>query len=198
MSREVIEGIARGNRKAFIDFYNRVSVPLVEFIYFRSGGDIERARDVFQEAFARLIKDRKRVAKLDSDEALFPWLCGVARRILADYYRGRKNTQAISLDRLDPVLQDALLQIEDGELDAEAAAHPQLQMLVGMALSSLKPEHADLLKAKYCEKRSVERIADSMGESAKVIEGRLYRAREAFRAAFTRMRKEIDADYARL
>jgi hypothetical protein len=35
--------------------------------------------------------------RLQDDEMLFPWLCGVAKRILADRFRDRHATRVISL-----------------------------------------------------------------------------------------------------
>lgn len=192
MKRDQIDAIASGDREAFLAFYGRVSVPFLKYIYFRAGGDMALAEDVFQESLTRLVQSLEAIRKLQDDDLLFPWLCGVARRILADRCRGRSGARILSLASLDALVQEALLHVESRHVTEDAAAHPQMRMLVGMVMSALDPDHAEALKAKYCEGLSVEAIARRLGESAKAIEGRLYRAREAFRVVFQRLRKELE------
>lgn len=192
MKRDWVEGIAAGRQDAFLAFYNRVSVPFLKFVYFRAGGDMELAEEVFQEALARMIGMRTSLHKLQDDEMLFPWLCGVARRILADRFREKGTRKILSLESLDTVIQEALLHAESRLVTGEEAAHPQMQQLIGMAMSALPPSHAEALKAKYCDGLSVQQIAEKFGETVKTIEGRLYRAREAFRAVFVKVRGELE------
>ena len=192
MKRDAIEGIAAGNQKVFLAYYNRISMSFMKYIYFRVGGDMSLAEDVFQEAFARLVKGRESLLRLQDDEMIFPWLCGVAKRILADRYRDRGVSNTISLQSLGEVVQEALLQVESRHVSDKAADHPQMRLLIGMVMSALEPQHAEALKAKYCEGLSVQEIAGRLGETVKVIEGRLYRAREAFRVAFQNVRRELE------
>ena len=196
MKRNAIEGISSGDQQVFLDYYNRVSVQFLRFIYFRSGGDNDLAEDVFQEAFRRMIQSRDALVKLPDDGMLFPWLCGVARRILADHFRQKSRKAVISLDALDETVQAALLQFETENLGEDAAGHPQMQLLVGMVMSLLEPVYADALNAKYCEGLSVKQIAENFGETVKTIDGRLYRAREAFRVAFRHVRRELETSGA--
>lgn len=193
MKRDTIEGIAAGRREVFLSFYNRTSQPFLKFVYFRAGGDMDLAQEVFQEAFTRMVQSRDSLRKLQDDEMLFPWLCGVSKRILADRFREHSGKKVISLESLDAVVQEALLQADSQLVTEEAAAHPQMQQLIGMVMSLLPPAHAEALKAKYCEGLSVEEIARRLGESAKVIEGRLYRARESFKVVFQKVRAELEA-----
>jgi RNA polymerase sigma factor (sigma-70 family) len=196
MGRDIICGISIGDRKIFLAFYQQVSIPLLKFIYFRAGGDMNLAEDVFQTTFERMIQAKESLVRLQDDEMLFPWLCGVAKRVLADHFREHTSKRYISLDRLDITVQEALLQIETRQIPTDTSAHPQMQMLIGMVMSSLKTSHAETLKAKYCEGLSVQEIAEKFGETAKTIEGRLFRAREAFREAFQKIRKELEANNA--
>ena len=193
MNRTTIEAISAGDQKAFLAFYNRISSSFLKFIYFRAGGDGALAEEVFQEALTRMVQSRDAVRKLQDDDMLFPWLCGVAKRILADRFRESSRKHVVSLESLDAVVQEALLHVESRHVSEEAAGHPQMQLLIGMAMSALDPTYAEALKAKYCEGLSVEEIAGKLGETAKVIEGRLYRAREAFRQVFQDVRRELEA-----
>jgi RNA polymerase sigma-70 factor (ECF subfamily) len=193
MKRDWVDGIAAGRQDAFLDFYGQVSKPFLKFIYFRAGGDLELAEEVFQEAMSRLVRSRESLRKLQDDDLLFPWLCGVARRILADRFRERAGRKVLSLESLDGVLQEALLHAESRLVSEHEAAHPQMRQLIGMVMSLLHPTHAEALKAKYCDGLSVEDIARKLGETVKTIEGRLYRAREAFRSVFQQVRRELEA-----
>ena len=194
MKRDWVEGIAAGRQEVFLEFYRRVSVPFLKFIYFRSGGDMDLAEEVFQEALTRLVKSRESVRRLQDDEVLFPWLCGVARRILADRFRERSGRHRVSLESLDAAIHQALLQAETRLLTDEEAEHPQMKKLVGMVMSALEPSYAEALRAKYCDGLTLEGLAQRLGETVRAVEGRLYRAREAFRSAFVQMRRELEAD----
>lgn len=194
--RHLIDGIAQGDAGAFRAFYDATAERLLRFIYFRTGSDPALAEEILQEAFARLCADPGAIAKLPSDAMLAPWMFGVTRRIIADWARSRARRRCISLESLDPVVQEALLQSDEAEPAADALAHPQLQTLVGMVMSLLAPNHAEALRAKYIDGLSVEEIAARCDASAKVIEGRLFRAREAFRSAFAQVRAELEAGHA--
>ncbi|MCK6486742.1 MAG: RNA polymerase sigma factor [Planctomycetes bacterium] len=192
-SRRLVDGIARGDAALFRAFYDQNAERLLRFVHYRVGGDVALAEEILQEAFARLCADPGAVGRLPGDAMLVPWMFGMLRRIIADWARSRARGRCISLDSLDPGVQEALLQGEEDEPPADALAHPQMQALVGMVLSLLSPVHAAVLRAKYVEGLAVEEIAVRCNASAKVIEGRLYRAREAFRAAFAQVRADLEA-----
>ncbi len=193
MKRDWIEGIADGRQDVFLSFYGRISAPFLKFVYFRAGGDMELAEEVFQEALTRMVRGRESLRRLQDDELLFPWLCGVARRILADRFRERSGRKTVSLESLDGVIQEALVRAESRLVTEEEAEHPEMRRLIGMVMSLLHPTHAEALRAKYCEGLPVEEIARRLGETVKTIEGRLYRAREAFRTVFQQVRQELEA-----
>jgi RNA polymerase sigma-70 factor (ECF subfamily) len=194
-TRRIIDGIAQGDAGAFREFYDQTAERLLRFIFYRVGNDTTLAEEILQEAFSRLCADPGAAAKLPHDAMLVPWMFGMTRRIIADWARSRQRGKCISLDSLDPVVQAALMQSDEEEPDPEALAHPQLQSLVGMVMSLLSPSHAEALRAKYVDGLSVEEIAERCAASTKVIEGRLYRAREAFRSAFAQVRHELEAGH---
>lgn len=194
-NRRILDGIAAGDAGCFREFYDESSPRLLRFIYFRVGSDPAQAEELLQETFARLCADPTVIGKLPTDAMLLPWMFGVARRIIADWARGQARGRCISLEILDPVVQEALLQTDDDIPSPEALSHPHLQTLVGMVMSLLSPTHADALRAKYVDGLSVDEIAAQCNASAKVVEGRLYRAREAFRSAFAQVRSELEASH---
>jgi len=190
--RAAIEGIAAGDQDAFLAFYRENSARFMKAVYYRVGCDMDVAEEIFQEAFRRMIKSRASLLKLKSDAELFPWLCGVARRITADHFRGKARRPTVLLESMDAAVREAVLRADSEPIDDELAAHEQMKMLVGMAMAALSPVHAEALKAKYCDGLSVNEMAEKFGVSTKVIEGRLYRGREAFRAAFLAVRRELE------
>lgn len=192
MKRVWIRGIAAGDQKSFLDFYNRVAASFVKFLYYRTGNDMDLALEVCQEAFTRMIDHREELRGLRSDEVLYPWLCGVAKRILAGYYKAKVRRRRISIESVDPIVGTALIRFDTEDMPDEAATHAQMQQLVGAALNGLKPGYAELLRLKYQKGWSVQQIAERTGRSPKVIEGRLFRAREAFREVFHRAWKQAE------
>ncbi len=165
--RRIIDGISRGDAGIFREFYDQTAPRLMRFICFRVGGDAGLAEEILQEAFARLCANPGAVGKLPEDAMLAPWMFGMTRRIIADWVRSRAHGKVVSLEVLDPVVQEALLQSDEAEPSEAALAHPQLQALVGMVMSLLSPVHADALHAKYIEGLSVEEIEQLVDEAGR-------------------------------
>lgn len=196
MSREILNGIAAGDQTAFLAFYNRIARSFLKFLYFRGGRDMDLAWEVFQEAFTRMVHHREELLQLRDDDTLYSWLCGVGKRILADHFRRMSGKRRLVLESSNPGVRAALENADLSEISEEVAGDPQMQRIIGAALHSLRPDYERVLRAKYQKDLSIQEIASRAGESPKVIEARLFRARDAFREAIRAMGVEIGVNYA--
>jgi RNA polymerase sigma-70 factor (ECF subfamily) len=68
--------------------------------------------------------------------------------------------------------------------------------MVNATMSQLPPHYRAALEAKYVEGLSVRDIARALGLSEKAAESQLGRAREAFRAAFTALSRNLGIEPA--
>lgn len=106
---------------------------------------------------------------------LFTWICGIARHEIADYYR-KKKIKTFLFSRL-PWLKD----LTNGALGPEQILlRKELQRKVFKTFKSLSEGYAEVLRLKYYQGLTVAQIAEKLNETAKAIESRLTRARQAF------------------
>jgi RNA polymerase sigma-70 factor (ECF subfamily) len=110
-----------------------------------------------------------------------PWLFGVARRVLANHYRGERRRHALA-DRL----RDSLHQV---------VPPPELHepSLVERAVARLGDDDRELLHLLAWEELAREEIAVAMGLSRATVRVRLHRARARLREAMRDIESEMDS-----
>jgi RNA polymerase sigma-70 factor, ECF subfamily len=137
--------------------------PVAGYVRWRAGGWTDLADEVTQDTW---LTAARRLKAFDPDQGSFAgWVCGIAANVFRSHLRQRK---------LLPLPADLPAPATPTDRSARVAA----------ALAELPPHYEQVLRAKYLDGRSVDAIAAESGESAKAVESRLTRAREAFRAAY--------------
>lgn len=133
------------------------------------------AEELVQETFINALKQ---LGFFRGEASLTTWLQSIARHEVADYYRKKYAKKAINALPLNEVLASALLphKIHDSHATSER---------VKLAVQSLTLQHQELLLCKYIDNKKVEEIAQELGKSVKSIESELFRARQAFKVAYT-------------
>ena len=103
-----------------------------------------------------------------------------------------------SLEALWARMDRDLLRIYRGlsaePVDDEVLEREETCELVNATMSQLPPHYRQSLEAKYVDGRSVRDIAGLLSTSEKAVESMLTRAREAFRATFTAMTRNLEAE----
>lgn len=125
-------------------------------------GNRESARDAVQEAFARALRQRRR---LRSQESLAPWVWTIALRIA---YDSRPRRHGVDADVEGPALLEPG---RDPELDA--------------AIRSLPPKRRTIVFLRYFADFSYAEIAEACGVSEGTVAATLAQAHEALRAVLT-------------
>ncbi|MBM6400268.1 RNA polymerase sigma factor [Phycicoccus sonneratiae] len=110
-----------------------------------------------------------------------PWLFGVARRVLANHYRGERRRMALA-DRL----RDSLHQV----VPPPEVREPSV---VERAVERLGADDRELLRLLAWEELAREEIALAMGLSRATVRVRLHRARARLRQAMVEIESETDA-----
>jgi RNA polymerase sigma-70 factor, ECF subfamily len=110
---------------------------------------------------------------------LFSWVCGIARHEIGDFYR-KKKIKEVVFSRL-PFLKEIVSKALGPEL-----AYQELEMKrkILKTFKSLSEGYWQVLRLKYVEEMSVKEIAFQLCISAKAVESRLSRAREAFKKEY--------------
>jgi RNA polymerase sigma-70 factor, ECF subfamily len=140
-----------------------------------TGSDGQAAEDIVQEV---LLVAWQRLATLDADRSVRPWLCTVARNRAVSRWRAR---QARPVETGEDDLADLPAA---GSADDEDAALTRRVMLA--AIGTLRREHRDVLfECFYCG-RTITEAAAALGIPAGTVRSRRFHALAALRAELRR------------
>jgi RNA polymerase sigma factor (sigma-70 family) len=165
----LVRALARRDRSAWADVYDRHVGDVFGLAYHLSGGNRAVAEEVNQEVWLLAIEQ---VGRFDPARGeLRNWLLGIARHRSLRRYRHTPNH---ALDDGPDESSDAMPPPE--VLEGVERAH-----VVRAALLCLHDDRRQVLLDKYAEGLSVAEIADRTGRSPKAVESLLSRAREQLR-----------------
>jgi RNA polymerase sigma-70 factor (ECF subfamily) len=160
--QELIRRVCEGDSDAVADLYERYAPVVWRYVFARMRQDTHAGQDVLSETFLAAIRALKNGA---TAENVAGWLTGIARNKLADWHRQRKA----------PARPEATSAVEETSSQGS---------IVADVLDGLPAEERAILEWKYLDRLTVREIAERLGRTEKAIEGLLYRARNAFRAAY--------------
>jgi RNA polymerase sigma-70 factor (ECF subfamily) len=186
--REIAEGLQEGDRQAWLQLYEAYAESIWNNVARLMGFDCPAVADVMQETFLAAARSAKNFDH--SRGSLWIWLCGIARRQIALYYRKQDpKTILIRIKKwwasLDGKKIDWINARED--TPPEVLEARELAALVRFALIKLPDEYQALLLAKYVDDQSVNKIAEDMDCGPVAVTSKLARARKTFRMAFSKL-----------
>jgi RNA polymerase sigma-70 factor (ECF subfamily) len=168
--------------------------PLYAFCFYRVGRDRHLCEEVVQETLIRALRELRHYDPARSGDRIFPWLVGLARNEIRRSLA--KEKPAASLDALWERMDRELLAVF-ARLDAEPLADDLLRReetreLVNATMSQLPAHYREALEAKYIGGKSVRELAAGWSLSEKAAESLLSRARQAFRATFVALARNLE------
>jgi RNA polymerase sigma-70 factor (ECF subfamily) len=188
VEKAIAQGLQQGSQQAWLQLYEAYAGPVWRNVSRLTGGDPTTVGDIVQETFLAAARSARNFNA--GRGTLWVWLCTIARRRIALYYR--KQKPQIVLDQARQWWFGL-----DGEkfdwIDTKADMPPdileskELALLVRLALRRLPADYQTLLLSKYVDNRSVAQIAEQTNCSQIAIRSKLVRARKAFRKAFKRI-----------
>jgi len=159
-SRAVVEAAQRGDEAAWGVLFDQHYPRLYRFFYARLASPQQAedlASDVFLEAFRSSDKFQWQGKPFEA------WLFGIAKHVLASYYRSRR-------------VEDEL------DLETEAAVRDEyIAVEIRNILDQLSPEYRTALELRFMLGLSGEEAAEVMGRSHGAFRSLLFRAVRAFR-----------------
>jgi RNA polymerase sigma-70 factor (ECF subfamily) len=182
---ELVEGLLRGERRAFEQFFNEYYPKLYRFVKRRMPRDAAAAEDIAQGTLCRALESLRGYR---GEAALFTWLCTLCRREMsARWEESRAWSSAPRLAEDDPAIRAALesLLMREHTDPLQVADREQVRASILAALDYLPAPYGDILEWKYLRDMSMGEIAQRLGRSPKAVESLLTRARDAFREAFS-------------
>ncbi len=180
VDERIIVAAQSGDREAFENLVRDVERPMLRFFH-RLSGNVEKARDLRQELFYKLVRV---LPRYDRRKASFnTWLYRMARNLAIDkLYRPRRlNTE--SLDETHENLAPPGLEME---FPRRSAARGELRDALAEAVSSLPELDRTIIALKHDEELTFQEIAKTVGIPVSAVKSRLYRS-------FERLRRELRA-----
>src|SRR3981189_3060007 len=178
---ELLAAYQQGDPGSFEDLLRRHRAPLFTFLL-RMLGDRERAEDLAQEAFLRIVKG----AQAWEHRARFQtWLFTIARNLCVDQSRRDRFRRAESLDQTGPDDEPPLVDPVPGrEIDPERGAqNARLRPVLQKALLGLPPEQREVFVLREQAGVPFKEIAEMVGVNENTVKSRMRYALEGLRKA---------------
>lgn len=153
--------IEAGNTQAFEQLFFQYQPKL---IYFLTGltHDSELSRDMAQEIFLSIWKDRKRIVQVKS---LSAYLYQMARYKVYDYFD--------HLEVADQYVKEYLENNSEAKSEEEQLFARELQILIQHTVSQMSPQRQQVYRLSREEGLSNQEIADRLGISKRTVENHL-------------------------
>jgi RNA polymerase sigma-70 factor (ECF subfamily) len=163
----LVLGCQLGDRDAFDALIARWHPPLWRYLA-RAAGDADRAADMSQDVWVRVISA---LPRLREPAKFRGWLFGIARRVAMDRLRTKYATPVFEAKELDELAETATA--DDREVDIER---------MEAELQRLPPVERDVLVLFYLRELSLADIAAATEIPVGTVKSRLHRARHLLRA----------------
>ena len=178
---ELLAAYQQGDPGAFETLLRRHRAPLFTFLV-RMLGDRERAEDLAQETFLRIVKG----AQAWERRARFQtWLFTIARNLCVDHARRDRFRRAESLDAQGPDGDPPLAEsVQGNEIDpGRGAESERLRPLLQKALLSLPAEQREVFVLREQAGLPFREIAEMVGVNENTVKSRMRYALLALRKA---------------
>lgn len=169
---ELMYALGKGDEDSLTELVRRYQRPLVGYL---TGivNDVERARDLSQEAFLRVYRH---AAGYRTSSRFTTWLYHIARNLARDELRARKRR---------PTLHQADERgLDDTPALGNVAEKLEKRELVLRAMGELSRRDRQLIILRDVENRSYEEIAERTGLPLGTVKSGLSRARNRFAERF--------------
>ncbi|MFC1875317.1 RNA polymerase sigma factor [Chloroflexota bacterium] len=168
---ELVEKLKQGDPDAVEQMYNANVDRVYSLVFNQVDRDHEVAQEIVQETFIAAVKS---VKFFQVRSSIFTWLCSIANRKIADYYRRKKREDK---HRVGYDIESEKMSNSSQGTTAPGETE-DLNIVVRQALSKLPLHYRQAIIFKYVEGFSVSDIGEIMGRTAKSVEGLLTRARK--------------------
>lgn len=169
---KLVFGLRQADRRS-IDKWYKQYYPVLYNLALNKLPDEFLAQEVVQQTF---INSLKQINLFQHRSSLLSWMSAILRHEIADFYRKQYAKRAIKLVPLSELL-------EFKPLD-----HDQVALLVNLVLASLSSQEKELLLLKYVDGWRVSEIACKLGNSARSVEGKIWRARQKFKLLYGKLK----------
>ncbi len=159
-----------GQRDAFAQIVTRYQ-SLVCSLAYSATGSLSQSEDLAQEVF---IAAWKGLRTLREPEKLRSWLCGIARNIIANAMRNRRQEPTVAAESLDAVQAQASPEM----LPVERVISSEEESILWRSLEHIPEVYREPLVLFYREGQSIESVSEKLELSEEAVKQRLSRGRK--------------------
>ena len=165
--RHLLERVAKGDRDAFRELYDRTSKRIYFYLY-RLLQDASRAEDVQMEVYVEVWKG---AGNFRGQSKATTWMFGIARNLAFKAMRKERSHANI----------DDYVSLEDpNQPDLDA---PDRQRIVKIAMTRISAKHREVLDLVFFQQMRYQEIADLLEVSVNTVKTRVYYAKAALSTA---------------
>jgi RNA polymerase sigma factor (sigma-70 family) len=167
---ELTAGALAGQRDAFAQIVTRYQ-SLVCSLAYSATGSLSQSEDLAQETF---IAAWKGLRTLREPERLRSWLCSIARNIIANTVRQKKQEPSLTAEPLDAAQDHASQEL----LPVDRAISSEEESILWRSLEHIPEAYREPLVLFYREGQSIESVAEKLELSEEAVKQRLSRGRK--------------------
>lgn len=160
--------------KKFESIYNDLAGGIFRYVYFKIS-DYELARDITAEIFIKCWKILSEEKRITNHKAL---LYFIAKGLVIDHYRKKKNNKRISLESVNERLLGLLDKTEDTILQKQELAQ------IYIKIKQLKKDFQDILFLHYVEDLTIKEIAFIQKKKENAVRVSLHRALKSLKESY--------------
>lgn len=167
---ELAISYVRGNNRAFDELLSRNQSKLFSYILFVVR-DEDKANDLFQETFVKVITKLHRGRYVDSGK-FGAWIMRIAHNVIMDWYREQRSRNLI-----EPTDENDLSNLSGNEiLDSNVEnryVNDQIMVDVKNMMNMLPPTQREVVFMRFYQDLSFKEIAETTGVSINTSLGRM-------------------------
>lgn len=152
----------RRSNEALTELHARYSKKVLGFFIRMLRGDIEKAQDLVQDLFLRILEKH---ALFDPSRRFYTWMFTIASNICKSSFREKAHE---SIEEGSKAF-DEQYELGENELDKET-----FRLSLKLAIEQLEDHHRMTFILRYMEELSVKEIADITETSEGTVKSRLY------------------------
>ena len=145
---------------AFYHLYQRYANCIYNYFYFSLNNDANKAQDMVQDVFLRIIEKQQ---SIDKNKSFKAWVYTMASNMCKNEFRSQQ------------VMEKYTRHIQDSEISVQSATNDSKELLRN-SISELRQEHRSLIVLRFKMKLSIKEIADIYECPEGTIKSRLFYA----------------------
>ena len=159
-----------GNNKAFDLLLSRTQSKLFSYILFVVH-DQDRANDVFQETFVKVIT-KLHQGKYTNSGKFSAWLMRIAHNVIMDWYRDHRSENIVEPNEENDLSNISSKDLLDSNIESEYV-NTQVMSDVTRIMNQLPPSQRQVVYMRFYQDMSFKEIAETTGVSINTSLGRM-------------------------